>query len=61
MKNIADRVNFLDENNFKYLTLPAAYISESLIWIKIDLNFMKNLEAFIKPFEAPQSSLKIKI
>ena len=54
MKNIADRVNFLDENNFKRSTLPAACISESLIWIKIDLNFMKALETFIKPFEAPQ-------
>ena len=55
------------------LTLPALYISESCIKIKINLNFiftllcetstgsMKAFKAFIKPFEAPQRSVKIKI
>ena len=55
------------------LTLKDLFISESCIEIKIELNFyfhtsfgaskgfMKALKAFIKPFEAPQRSVKIKI
>ena len=56
-----------------HLTLSAPYISESCIKIKTNLNFyftllcgpskgfMKALKAFIKSFEAPQRSVKIKI
>ena len=55
------------------LTLPVPRISESCIEIKIKLNcyfytslqclkrFLKALKAFIKYFEAPQRSVKIKI
>ena len=43
------------------LTLKDPFISESCIEIKIELNFMKAFKAFIKPFEAPQRSEKIKI
>ena len=59
------------------LTLPALCISKSCIKIKINLmfiftlvcdaskssskRFMKACKAFIKPFEAPQRSVKIKI
>ena len=55
------------------LTLPAPCISESCIKIKTNWNFyfnfswwylkrfMKALKAFIKPFQAPQRSAKIKI
>ena len=55
------------------LTLNVLYISESCIEIKIKLNFiltllcgsskgfMKAFKAFLKPFEAPQRSVKIKI
>ena len=53
------------------LTLPAPCISESCIKIKINFNFtllfdaskgfMKALKAFIKPFEASQRSVKIRI
>ena len=57
-----------------FLTLPAHCISESSAKTKINLNFIftllcgiskgfhkKTLKAFIKPFEAPQRSVKIKI
>ena len=56
-----------------HLTLPNLYISESCIEIKLNLNFifillcgaskgfMKALKTFIKLFEAPQRSVKIKI
>ena len=56
-----------------HLTLSAPCISESCIKIKTNLNFyftllcgpskgfMKALKAFIKSFEAPQRSVKIKI
>ena len=59
--------------SFGLLTLLFPFISESCIEIKIKLNFyfhtslwclkgfMKALKAFIKPFEAPQRSMKIKI
>ena len=52
------------------ITLPILYISESCIKIDINLififtllcgaskGFMKALTAFIKPFEAPQRSVK---
>ena len=40
------------------LTLQDPFISESCIEIKIEL---KALKAFIKPFEAPQRSVKINI
>ena len=40
------------------LTLNVPCISESCIEIKIKL---KTLKAFIKPFEAPQRSVKTKI
>ena len=54
------------------LTLPAPCLSESYIKIKINLNFYfhtlwclkrfyEGLKAFIKPFETPQRSVKIKI
>ena len=55
------------------LTLPAPGISESYIEIKVKLDFfltllcraskgfMKVFKAFVKPFEAPQRSVKIKI
>ena len=55
------------------LTLKDPFISESCIEIKIELNFiftllcgaskgfMKAFKAFIKPFEAPQRNVKIKI
>ena len=41
-------------------TLPAPFISESSIKIKINFSFHA-FKAFIKPFEASQRSLKIKI
>ena len=51
------------------LTLPVPSISESCIEIKIKFNFyfhtslwcMKAFKALMKPFEAPQRSVKIKI
>ena len=48
------------------LTLPAPCISGSCIEIKIKLNFFFTLlcgalKAFLKPFEAPRRSVKIKI
>ena len=55
------------------LTLPAPCISETYIKMKITQififtrlcgaseGFMKAIKAFIKPFEAPQRSVKIKI
>ena len=48
------------------LTLNVLYNSESFIEIKIKLNFYFHFfvvpqKAFIKPFEAPQTSVKIKI
>ena len=55
------------------LTLKGLFISESCIEIKIELKFYfhtslwclkrfyEGLKAFIKPFEAPQRSVKIKI
>ena len=45
------------------LTLKDPFISESCIEIKIELNFYfhTSFKAFIKPFEAPQRSVKIKI
>ena len=52
------------------LTVLVTCISETCMKIKIDLNFyfhtaskgfMKAFKAFIKPFEAPQRSAKIKI
>ena len=48
------------------LTLPVPCISKSCIEIKIKLNFYFHFfvvpqKAFIKPFEAPQTSVKIKI
>ena len=55
------------------LTLPAPCISESCLKMKIDLKFfftllcgasrgfVKAFKAFIKPFEAQQSSVKVKI
>ena len=49
------------------LTLPILCISESCIEIKINLNFYLYacpkgfIKAFIKPFEEPQRSVKIKI
>ena len=58
---------------FSLLILPVPNISESCTEIKIKLNvyltllcgaskgLMKGLKAFIKPFEAPQRSVKIKI
>ena len=50
----------------KHLTLKDPCISGSSIEIKIKLNFyfhisLRCLKAFIKPFEAPQNSVKIKI
>ena len=59
--------------HFTVLTLPALCILESCIEIKINLNsyfhtslcylkrFMKAFKAFLKPFEEPQRSVKIKI
>ena len=56
-----------------FLILPFLCIKEIYIKIKINLNFylqtycgaskgfMKAFNAFMKPFEAPQGSLKIKI
>ena len=46
-----------------YLTLPVPCISETCIEIKIKLNFHfhTTFKAFIKPFETPQRSVKIKI
>ena len=55
-----------------FLTLPATCISENCIKIRINLNFYfrfslwclkrfyEGLKAFIKPFESPQKSVKIK-
>ena len=48
------------------LTLNVLYNSESFIEIKIKLHFYFHFfvvpqKAFIKPFEAPQTSVKIKI
>ena len=63
----------LSHNQFLRLTLKDPFISERCIEIKIELNFyfyifsgaskgfMKAFKAFIKPFEAPQRSVKIKI
>ena len=54
----------------KILTLSAPCISESCIKIKINLKCLyshfsvvpqKTFKAFIKPFEAPQRSVKIRI
>ena len=59
--------------NEQPLTLPAPFISESCMKIKIYLIFiftilcgastglMKAFKAFIKPFETPQRSMKIKL
>ena len=53
----------------KLLTLNVPCISESCIEVKIKLSFLfshffvvgqKVLKAFIKPFEAPQRSVKMK-
>ena len=47
-----------------FLTLPAPSISESCIEIKIKLKFYFHTSLWclnIKPFEAPQRSVKIKI
>ena len=57
-----------------HLTLPILYISENCIAIKININFyfhtflwcaskgfIEALKAFIKPLEAPQRSVNIKI
>ena len=49
-----------------FLSLPDPFISESCIKIKINLNFLFSYffivpKAFIKPFEATQKSVKIKI
>ena len=61
------------ERFFLILTLPASFISERFVKIKINLSFyfytscgvskdfMKALKAFINPFEAPQRSVKLKI
>ena len=47
---------------FSRLSLNVPCISESCTEIKIDLKFyFRTFKAFIKPFEAPQRSLKIKI
>ena len=44
------------------LTLNAPCIFESCVDIKSKLNFyMKAFKAFVKPFEAPQGNVKIKI
>ena len=45
------------------LTLKDPFISESYTEMKIELNFYfyKALKAFIKPFDAPQRSVKIKM
>ena len=57
-------------NPLEPLTLKDPFISESCIEIKIELNFYfhtsllclkRAFKAFIKPFEAPQRSVKIKI
>ena len=45
----------IDLSSKKLLTLEDPFISKSCIEIKIEL------KAFIKPFEAPQRSVKIKI
>ena len=70
------RKKISDYNNYNYyyiLTLPVPCISESCIEIKLKLNFYfhaslwcpkrfyEGLKAFIKPFEAPQRCVKIKI
>ena len=59
--------------HLRFLTLKDPLISESCIEIKIKLNFYfhtslwclkrfyEGFKAFIKPFEAPQRSVKIKI
>ena len=44
-----------------FLTVPAPRISKSWIKTKISKGFMKAFRAFIKPFEAPRKSVKIKI
>ena len=64
----------LQTNSSSYSTLPVPYISESCIEIKSYIKFlfshflvvpqkgfMKAYKAFIKPFEAPQRSAKLKI
>ena len=51
------------------ITLAVPCISEGCIEIKIKLSFyfhtslwcLKGLKAFIKPFEAPQRSVKVKV
>ena len=47
------------------LTLKDLFISENCIEIKIEVKFLFSsshaFKAFIKPFEAPQRSVKIKI
>ena len=52
-------------NNKNIRTLPVPCIAESCIKIKVNLNFYfhtsKAFNAFIKPFETPQGSVKIKI
>ena len=48
-------MNTYSRGDFVLLTLKDLFISESCIEIKIEL------KAFIKPFEAPQRSVKIKI
>ena len=57
--------------SFKILTVKDPFISESCIEIKIELDFYFHTSSwclksfheglFIKPFEAPQRSVKIKI
>ena len=66
-------LSLLRDCHTRLLNLNVPYISGSCIEIKIRLNFyfhtsfgaskgfMKALKAFIKPFEAPQRSVKIKI
>ena len=67
-KNTLTRVSKYSLRN-SFITLKDPFISESCIEIKIELNFyfhtslwcLKRFYAFIKPFEAPQRSVKIKI
>ena len=74
-KDQCENVNFPAQGvrNGPNITLPVPCITESSIEIKIKLNFYfhtflwclkrfyEGLKAFIKPFDAPQRSVKIKI
>ena len=71
--HVSRKMNWKVRNDKTKIILPTPFISESCIKIKINLNFIftllcgaskgfrKAFKAFIKPFEAPERSVQIKI